>query len=95
MGRDTLKKWNKNSDWDADLKHGEHHEKEFMKAINHPLAKIESQGSRISSRSGSEEIPSEAKTKSATFGVFRKRQNVKYFDYNVMSFKLKTFIIKD
>ena len=39
----------------------------------HPLAKIESQGSRISSRSGSEESPSEAKTKSATFGVFRKR----------------------
>ena len=39
----------------------------------HPLAKIESQGSRISSRSGSEESPSETKMKSATFGVFRKR----------------------
>ena len=39
----------------------------------HPLAKIESQGSRISSRSGSEESPSENRTKSATFSVFRKR----------------------
>jgi hypothetical protein len=46
MVRDTLKKWNKNSNWDADLKHGEHHEKEFMKAINHPLAKIEIKAER-------------------------------------------------
>ena len=40
---------------------------------HHPLAKIESQGSRISSHSGSEESHGETKTKEATFGIFRKR----------------------
>ena len=39
----------------------------------HHLAKIESQGSRISSRSGSEDSHSETKMKTSTFGVFRKR----------------------
>ena len=38
-----------------------------------PLTKIDSQGSGVSSRSGSEESHPEAKTKSATFGVFKKR----------------------
>ena len=40
---------------------------------NHPLSKIESQGSKIGFHSGSEESHGETKTKEATFGMFRKR----------------------
>ena len=40
MGNDALK-YSHKSNWDVDLKHGQHHEKEFMKSIGHSGDKIE------------------------------------------------------
>jgi hypothetical protein len=48
-------------------------EKSHTDVRMHPLAKIDSQESRIGSRSGSEESHSETKTKNTTFVGFRKR----------------------
>ena len=45
MGNDALK-YCHNSNWDVDLKHGQHHEKEFMKSIGHSGDKIEIKAER-------------------------------------------------